>query len=83
MKHCAYFIKCLLLVPALLLAVFWMASPGGLGLSGNHPLNTVNNNPDEFYLFATNSTYHCYFTYDPLAADEWLFHTGGPWNTNR
>jgi hypothetical protein len=37
----------------------------------------INNNPDKFRLWATNSAYVYTFTYDPLAADEWRFETGG------
>lgn len=38
----------------------------------------INNNPDKFHLCISNFTCECEFTYDPRAADEWLFHTGGP-----
>ena len=37
----------------------------------------TNNNPDKFHLVATNSAYDYSFTYDPLAADQWRFETGG------
>jgi hypothetical protein len=40
------------------------------------------NNPDKFHLIATNSAYDYSFTYDPLAADEWRFETGGSIVTN-
>lgn len=36
-----------------------------------------NNNPDQFNLFSTTNSFEYFFTYDPLAADEWLFHAGG------
>jgi hypothetical protein len=49
--------------------------------SERKPVQTLNadNNPDHFHLVATNGTVACNFTYDPLAADQWLFRTGGPW----
>jgi hypothetical protein len=37
----------------------------------------VGNNPDHFHLWTTNSTYSYTFIYDPLAADIWLFESGG------
>jgi len=37
----------------------------------------INNNPVKFRLWMTNSSYSYTFTYDPLAADEWRFETGG------
>ena len=40
-------------------------------------MRETNNNPDKFRLWATNSTYVYTFTYDPFAADEWRFETGG------
>jgi rubredoxin len=46
-------------------------------------MKEVGNNPDKFYLRATNSAYDCRYIYDPRAADEWLFHTGGLAVTNR
>jgi hypothetical protein len=33
-------------------------------------------NPQEFFLWATNSSFSYSFRYDPRAADEWLFHSG-------
>jgi hypothetical protein len=33
-------------------------------------------NPDQFYLEATRTNIEYNFTYDPLAADHWLFRTG-------
>jgi hypothetical protein len=38
-------------------------------------------NPDRFYLQATRTNIDYHFTYDPLAADHWLFRTGGPTGT--
>jgi hypothetical protein len=33
----------------------------------------VEDNPDHFHLWATNLQFGYAFTYDPLAADHWLF----------
>jgi hypothetical protein len=33
----------------------------------------VDGNPDHFHLWATDRVYGFAFTYDPLAADHWLF----------
>jgi len=45
--------------------------------------NHRGDNPDKFYLWKTNSSCDYFFNYDPRAADEWLFHTGGRTETNR
>ncbi len=52
--------------------------------SDRKPVETLNteNNPDHFHLVVANGHFTYHFTYDPLAADHWLFRTGGPWNTN-
>lgn len=34
------------------------------------------NNPQDFFVWATNSSFSYSFRYDPRAADEWLFHSG-------
>jgi hypothetical protein len=57
-------------------------NPSGCGVIpfqhfGQSPNGEINNNPDKFRLWATNSSYVYTFTYDPLAADEWRFETGG------
>jgi|GEM_PF-6023072 len=45
--------------------------------------NDRNDNPHKFHLvFTTNFLDHT-MTYDPRAADEWLFYTGGAIRTNR
>ena len=36
----------------------------------------LTNNPDKFFLERTNSGFSYSFTYDPLAADQWLFQFG-------
>ncbi len=33
------------------------------------------NNPDKFYLWTTGNTYSFTYTYDPHAADLWMFRT--------
>ena len=83
MQPKAHFIKCVGLILGLLSAVLWIVLSIKLGWLDKRLGHEVNDNPDKFYLFATNSSYNCTFTYDPRAADEWLFHTGGPVNTNR
>lgn len=45
-------------------------------------MREIGNNPDKFHLVATNSAYDVSFTCEPRAADEWLFHNGGPVETN-
>jgi hypothetical protein len=35
----------------------------------------ANNNPDKFYLSVTGQAYSYCFTYDPHAADAWMFRT--------
>jgi hypothetical protein len=44
--------------------------------------NDSDDNPDKFYLQATSSSFNYAFTYDPRAADEWLFHNGNPETRN-
>ena len=36
-----------------------------------------NNNPQKFYLWSTGASVSHSFTYDPHAADVWLFRSGG------
>ena len=40
------------------------------------PAKNANNNPQDFLVRATNSSFSYCFRYDPRAADEWLFHSG-------
>jgi hypothetical protein len=41
------------------------------------------NNPNYFVIWQTNSSFQYTFTYDPHAADVWLFQSGGrPRGTN-
>jgi len=36
-------------------------------------MKRANGNPDQFHLWARGGSYDFAFTYDPLAADNWLF----------
>jgi hypothetical protein len=45
-------------------------------LAKSRPPVNVGINPQDFFVFATNSSYIASFRYDPRAADEWLFHFG-------
>jgi hypothetical protein len=36
----------------------------------------ANDNPQDFFLRGTTSSFSYYFRYDPRAADEWLFRSG-------
>lgn len=46
-------------------------------LSSHVGTDKVGNNPNKFCLWATNSSFRYTFTYDPHAADVWLFESGG------
>ena len=61
------------------LIIFQLNSNGG---KQNRPLNAPDN-PDHFHLVATKNGCNYSFIYDPLAADQWLFRTGGPWNAHQ
>lgn len=58
---------------------------GGLLFAGLHHFQSakiheprkVDDNPDKFFLWTTNTSFHYIFTYDPHAADVWLFESGG------
>jgi hypothetical protein len=73
MKCQTYFVK--MILSGALLAMVFATAINVLKIS---PVEFPRgNNPDKFYLWRTNSSCDCFFTYDPRAADEWLFHTGG------
>jgi hypothetical protein len=42
----------------------------------NGQRSNASNNPQDFFVWATNSSFSYSFRYDPRAADEWLFHCG-------
>jgi hypothetical protein len=75
--------KYLLLAPWFSLVVFCFGVLGYFKLTTNVRREEPDNNPDKFHLWTTNSSYGYTFTYDPHAADAWLFRTGVPKNTNR
>jgi len=60
-----------------LVAISLVAATLRFDNSGGDQKREINNNPDKFHLVATNSAYDYSFTYDPLAADQWRFETGG------
>ena len=64
---------------AVVLAAMWNLFRNSPALSQDRNKD----NPDKFCLWLTNSAYTYTFTYDPRAADKWLFQTGGPATTNR
>ena len=69
--------KRLLPVGWLLAAGLAVFAPGQGQNPAGWPKREVDNNPDKFHLMATNGAYDFSFTYDPLAADQWWFETGG------
>ena len=69
--------KCILAAFGMLAAIVLVVATLHFDISGDVQQREINNNPDKFRLWATNSTYVYTFTYDPLAADEWRFETGG------
>ena len=79
MKYAAACCKCVLpLMTAWVLVVIALRSRSSLRAYTDE----TNNNPHRFHLvFTTNSLDHS-MTYDPRAADEWLFYTGGLMKTN-
>jgi hypothetical protein len=60
------------LVTVILLVAVALFVLNGYEPTSRLPSRTLNNNPDHFWLFATNSAYEYHFVYDPLAADNWL-----------
>jgi hypothetical protein len=69
--------KCILAASGLLVTILLVVATFHLDISGDVQKREINNNPDKFRLWATNSTYVYTFTYDPLAADQWLFESAG------
>ena len=65
-----------------LLAIFCFAVLACFKWTGRGRWEKPDDNPDRFHLWATNSSYGYAFTYDPHAADAWLFRTVGRLNTN-
>jgi hypothetical protein len=69
--------KCLLAAFGMLVTIFLVVASLHFTNLGGVQMREINNNPDRFHLVATNSAYDYSFTYDPLAADQWRFETGG------
>ena len=69
------------MIPTLLAAGAWMVSHDQAG-SLELRMKEIRNNPDKFRVSVGNNTSTCFFTYDPRAADEWLFQTGGALETD-
>jgi hypothetical protein len=63
------------LLPLLILAVAILGERSFRKSSSIAPKNP-GNNPQDFFVWATNSNFSYSFRYDPRAADEWLFHSG-------
>jgi len=74
--------KCFLEASGVLVTILLVVATFHFNISSGVQNGEINNNPDKFHLWATNSAYVYTFTYDPLAADQWLFRTGGSTNTN-
>jgi hypothetical protein len=69
--------KCFLAVFGVLVTIFLVVASFNFNIPSGVQKREINNNPDKFRLWATNLSYSYTFTYDPLAADEWRFETGG------
>ena len=66
-----------LVLPALLFAALFPIALNGLKTFPDKRARDMGNNPDHFFLWATNSNYSYTFIYDPLMADNWLRESGG------
>lgn len=64
------------LVYSLLVAGLCLAAGSRYLLMSLAPVEVPDNNPDKFRLWTSNSGYQYTFTYDPHAADAWLFRGG-------
>ena len=69
--------KCFLAVFGVLVTILLVVATFHFNISSDVQKREINNNPDKFRLWATNSAYAYTFTYDPLAADDWRFEMGG------
>ena len=70
--------------PMCCMLVLWLLAAVLLWVGWNRPekiarvrLRTADNNPNRFFLWGTSTSYRYAFTYDPHAADMWLFECGG------
>jgi hypothetical protein len=70
--------RSLVLLPAISLVtaiILFLMSRRFVQSSATFELKAVDNNPDGFYLCATGRVFSYNFTYDPHAADDWMFRT--------
>lgn len=63
------------LLPLLILAVAILSERSSRHSIGAN-LKNPTHNPQDFFVWASNSSFSYSFRYDPRAADEWLFHSG-------
>jgi hypothetical protein len=68
--------KYALLLGLVLLVVAILLARGSFKAWSAKPTKSASNNPQDFFVSSTKSTFQAYFRYDPRAADEWLFHSG-------
>jgi len=68
---------CRMLVLGLLAAVLVWMGWDRPEKSARVRLRTVDNNPNRFRLWGNSNSYSYTFTYDPHAADVWLFESAG------
>jgi hypothetical protein len=80
MKHSLVLARCLL--PAALLLAVALAILSPAGVKPPAARTPPDDNPHKFHLVFTSSNYDYSITYDPRAADEWLFHSGVLLQTN-
>ena len=66
----------LLLGLLLLVVAILLLARGSFKAWSGKAVKSACNNPQDFFVTATNSEFRAYFRYDPRAADEWLFHSG-------
>ena len=69
--------ECFLAAFGVLATILLAVASFHFNISSGVQTREINNNPDKFRLWVTNSAYIYTFTYDPLAADQWRFETGG------
>jgi len=73
-NSCSYTLR---VRPALFLFAVAMILGVGFFEVTQPPATGRPNNPQDFYLWTTNSSFAHTFRYDPRAADIWLFKAGG------
>lgn len=60
----------------LLVAIAVLLARNGFKKWSGKGVQSVGDNPQDFFVCARSSAVGAYFRYDPRAADEWLFHSG-------